>query len=551
MRISKRAVTGVAVIGVMAATAAVAPSVLAKPPASTISVVQFAPNNTALTATEGMPGGAKAFVINRANSTGTATFNVSPFDGSAHITDDYVPLWSNPVTISPGSTSTTLLLGIVNDAVSETTETMGLNLTSASAVTQVGKKNSAVVTILDNDPCPTVSVNDAHNTEGSPITFTVSTAAAATCALPIQVHWSVVAGGTATAGTDYPNAPVQQGNVAIPAGGTSTTFNVATTGDTTDEPDETLNVALSAPVNTSIADGAGVGTIDDDDAAPTVAIDNNPTVTEGSDLVYTIKLSAASGKTVSGMFETWPGNVSDSRYTPVSPLVDNWSISPGATTYSFHVPTTDDGAFQPDRVVWGHLLSATNATIPGFICSIPFPDWDCTNLGTDDAWSYGLLQDNDTDNESFEGGMGDWTGTQTGDAPAGAVSTNTANTGTHSLLLGTPDTSCTGEPTGTSGAYLDINVPVAASTLHFSTNEQGDGFNDDLMAELRDPTTDVQLTGGLIFDDGSGGDFTWHNRTFDLSPFAGTTVRLFFGVTQDGIACASAMYVDDVYVTTP
>lgn len=561
MRISKRAVTGVAVMGVMAATAAVAPSVLAKPPASTISVVQFAPNNTALTATEGLPGGAKAFVINRSNSTGTAKFNVSPFDGSAHITDDYVPLWSNPVTISPGSTSTTLLLGIVNDTIAEPTETMGLNLTSADALTQVGKKNSAVVTITDNDPCPGVNVDDASATEGTPppatgnpVTFTVSTVGAATCALPIQVHWATAAtttggGVDATPGTDFVSG---SGNVAIPAGATSATFNVLTVPDATDELDQTFKVLLSAPVNTNLVDGTGIGTINDDDAAPTVVMSDNPSATEGSDLVYTITLSAASEKDASGTVETWPGNPADTRYTPTGPTA--WSIPAGGTSTTFHVPTTDDGAFQgADQVVWGHLLTATNATIPGFLCSISFPDWDCTTFGTDDAWSYGLLKDNDADFSSFETGLQDWTPYQDGDAPLGSISTDQANTGTHSMLLGTPANGCISEPTGVSGVYRSFTIPASGtSTLHYSVFEEGDnsGNFDDQFAELRDPSTDAVLTGGAIFHDGYANVGAWDSRTFDVTPFAGTTVRLFFGVYQDGLGCPSNMYVDDVFVTT-
>src|SRR5205807_578254 len=66
MRLSRHSVSIAAVLGLVGASAAAAPGAFgAKPPASTISVVQFAPNNTALSATEGQPG-ALSFVVNRA-----------------------------------------------------------------------------------------------------------------------------------------------------------------------------------------------------------------------------------------------------------------------------------------------------------------------------------------------------------------------------------------------------------------------------------------------------------------------------------------------------
>ena len=52
-------------------------------------------------------------------------------------------------------------------------------------------------------------------------------------------------------------------------GETTQTITVPVNGDVLDEADETFFVNLSSPVNATIADGQGVGTITDDDAAPT------------------------------------------------------------------------------------------------------------------------------------------------------------------------------------------------------------------------------------------------------------------------------------------
>jgi hypothetical protein len=72
--------------------------------------------------------------------------------------------------------------------------------------------------------------------------------------------------GTATAGVDYGSAG---GRLTIPAGVTSATVDVTVNGDTRYEPNETFSVALSAPADASIGDGDAVGTIVNDDKAPT------------------------------------------------------------------------------------------------------------------------------------------------------------------------------------------------------------------------------------------------------------------------------------------
>jgi hypothetical protein len=69
-----------------------------------------------------------------------------------------------------------------------------------------------------------------------------------------------------------------------------------------DEPNETFVVNLSGAVNATIADAQGTGTITDNDATPSLRI-NNVSVTEGNtgtivNASFTVTLSAASAQTV-------------------------------------------------------------------------------------------------------------------------------------------------------------------------------------------------------------------------------------------------------------
>src|SRR5438128_6033450 len=60
--------------------------------------------------------------------------------------------------------------------------------------------------------------------------------------------------------------------VTFAPGTTSQTVTVTVNGDTKFEPDETFFVNLTLPVNATIADGQGVGTIQNDDTQPTISI---------------------------------------------------------------------------------------------------------------------------------------------------------------------------------------------------------------------------------------------------------------------------------------
>jgi hypothetical protein len=119
--------------------------------------------------------------------------------------------------------------------------------------------------------------------------------------------------GTATATNDY---ITRSGTATITAGTTSTTVVITGVQDTLDENNETMNLVISSPTNATIGDASGLGTINDNDTAPTVSINSPAAVTEGISVVYTISLSAASGLPVTGSYTTTNGTaIAGSDYT--------------------------------------------------------------------------------------------------------------------------------------------------------------------------------------------------------------------------------------------
>ncbi len=93
------------------------------------------------------------------------------------------------------------------------------------------------------------------------------------------------------AGTDYEPA---SGTLTFPVGGTKMTIEVTVNGDTMEEGDETFLVRLSNPVNGTIMDETGTGTIRDDDEAPTLSINNPVAAGDAEAITFTVSLTRES-----------------------------------------------------------------------------------------------------------------------------------------------------------------------------------------------------------------------------------------------------------------
>ncbi len=153
-------------------------------------------------------------------------------------------------------------LPIVADGVDEPDSTITVQILEDPRY-RVACPSTSTIKITDDDDPPSVEVDDVAVTEGDSgtvnATFTVS--------LSVESGWTVTvdwatSGGTATAGSDY---TAGSGTLTFAAGTTERTFDVAVTGDTADESDETYTVTLSNASNASIPDATGTGTITDDD----------------------------------------------------------------------------------------------------------------------------------------------------------------------------------------------------------------------------------------------------------------------------------------------
>jgi uncharacterized repeat protein (TIGR01451 family) len=183
------------------------------------------------------------------------------------------------ITVPAGVSSFTVSYPTLTDALADTGETTALTV---GGVTGVG-------TI--NDPAnPTLTVGSNSVVEGTNLVHAVTLSAATT--QPATYPFTLV-GTTATAGTDFTNAPasivftngvtLSAGVITVPAGVTNFTVSYPTTVDALAEGPETTALTIGG--------STGVGTINDP-GNPIVSSVSPATAVEGTNLVHTVTLSA-------------------------------------------------------------------------------------------------------------------------------------------------------------------------------------------------------------------------------------------------------------------
>jgi hypothetical protein len=159
--------------------------------------------------------------------------------------------------------------------------------------------------------------------------------------------------------------------VSIAPGDSAVDFVIPICGDGADEVDETFEVNLSSPTsNAVIVDPQGIGTIIDDDAAPTLSI-RDASIREGdagtSNLEFTVDLSNASGKPVSvdcgTANATATGGATCTAPADFLDLNSTLTFLPGVTSQVFSVSVCGDTDVERNEEFFVNLSNASNATI--------------------------------------------------------------------------------------------------------------------------------------------------------------------------------------------
>ena len=262
-----------------------------------------------------------------------------------------------------------------------------------------------------------------------------------------------------------------------------------------------------------------------------------------------------------------------------NPPVGSTFAPPGPGTYTYAVnfnEPVDPASIQPSDLLLSRVPGATVANVnvingnmtaeftlnvadvlPG-VLTVNIAAGTITdqfgNPGADFSGNYQYVASNWCHSGIIQNGgfeTGDFTGwVITGHDNDPVITNVNPHSGTYSAAAGNFGPYPSPEPTGYSLVYQQFTVPAGQSRLNlwhwdYST----------------DPASDIQYA---YVTDGSGNNVlqlivaqygtngqTWINEQVDMTPYAGQSVRIYFGVYQDGGGDDTGMYVDDVALYVP
>jgi hypothetical protein len=357
-----------------------------------------------------------------------------------------------------------------------------------------------------------VSVPENNGTASFTVTYSGPNAT-------ITVNYATV-NGTATAGSDY---TASTGVVTLVKGGCKCgTVTVPITNDSMDEAAETFFVNLSNPSAGELGDPQGLGTITDDDAAPTLSIDD-VTVSEGDagTVVATFTMTKAGSTSFTTTVDYTTADVTATAGTDYTAASGTLTFAAGDASEPINVIVKGDVLAEPTETFHVDLSNPTNATIA-----------DAQGVGT-------IQNDEDTPLVTVSDvTVSEAAGTATFTVSISRQSTQTVTvdhaTTDGTATAGSDYTSLTGTTTFAPG---DSSEQVIVSISDDATYESDEGFTLDL-SNVSNATIQDGSGAGTITNDDAAPTFSIDDVTVSEGD-AGTTIAT-FTVTRAGSTALSS-----------
>lgn len=319
-----------------------------------------------------------------APSASTVTVDYKTIAGTATAGADFTAISLGTLTFTPGTTHLTITVLVNAENVYEGNENFSVLLSNGRENGVPGlpiARTTGLGLILDDDPKPTVSIDDRTVTEaaGAVVKFTFRLSNPSS--LPVTVSWAtadatnimgMVTEDSAHFGADYTAATgtvtFAPGLIELPDA-----ISVAILNDQYNERKEDFLIALGNPINATILDHFGNGTIVDDDPLPQVSITPTPgSINEGQAgshlATFTVTLNAASSLPVKVTWAATRGTATDlGSSATVQPDYINDSgevlFPPLITSKTITVRVLGDTLVENAEYFFVNLLRADNATI--------------------------------------------------------------------------------------------------------------------------------------------------------------------------------------------
>jgi hypothetical protein len=519
------------------------------------STIQFSASEYSVS--EG-DGSAVITVTRSGGASSAVSANYTTANGTAVAGSDYGAT-SSTVTFAPGEYSKNITIPIINDSVSEPTESFSVALSNPSNNATLGVQANTTVTISDND------AND-NSLQFNPAIYTVGEASgtgqAGQAILTVTANRSgnpnailtvdyATRNGSAVAGQDYTSA---SGTIVFNAGETQKQVSVQLINDNLIEATENFFVDLTNPANASLS-GANTATVniaDDDGGTSTIQFNTSEySVSEGGgSAVLTVTRSGGVGFAVSANYNTANGTATaGSDYTATASTV---MFAPGEYSKNIGIPITQDAVSEPAETF---TVSLTN---PGPNAALGSPSTVTVNIFDDEPapvitspttataqrdqlFSYQITATNTPKSFGASGlppgltidastGLISGTPTSSGTFFVGLTATNFAGTGSATLTLTVnPPPPVITSPTSASGqqnVFFSYQITATNNPTSYGTSGLPPGLSVNTSSGLISGTPTVSGTFNVTISATNGGGTGTANLRITLAS-AGTTLVQF------------------------
>ncbi|MCR9931997.1 Calx-beta domain-containing protein [Vibrio antiquarius] len=290
------------------------------------------------------------------------------------------------VTVPAGQTEFDVRIASVDDAVYEGPEDFSVTVTGIGAVQG---SDTGTATIVDDgsgpgpdpdDDRPSVTITDAGTiNEGDTANFKVTLSNASESSVQVELGLNLGDTEVGDLGTLEYNtgsgwvAVPNDGVVTVPAGQTEFDVRIASIDDAVYEGPEDFSVTVTGigavqgsdtGTATIVDDGSGPGPDPDDDRPNVYIVEDSVGVNEGTDAVYTVRLSAAADIDVTVRLNTSTDGSNTAEVDDIGSFVvtladgvtvvnansdGTYTIPAGENELKVTVPTTDDGVYEGDE----------------------------------------------------------------------------------------------------------------------------------------------------------------------------------------------------------
>jgi hypothetical protein len=268
---------------------------------------------------------------------------------------------NNTLTFPSGSTTQSITVRVIPELLNEASDQFFLKLSNPAGATL--NRAQATGTIHNDDPLPTLSVNDItllESSNGTPTNAVFTITLSPFSGQTVTVNFST-ANGTALAGADYSST---NGILTFEPGTTTQKISVTIIDNSVSEGQENFFLNLSNPGNATVGKGQALATITDDDPLPILEIIPATTTesdTGAVDAIFTVKLSKASDQPVSAEYTT--SDISAKAGLDYAPAVGTLTFSPGTTSQTIAVEILPDLLNEAVETFQLKLSNPLNASI--------------------------------------------------------------------------------------------------------------------------------------------------------------------------------------------